>query len=100
MSGSASSPRRGRHQSTCKDGRKTIEWLRKLSGVSGVTIGRTSGRTSVGRGKPVGHLKLQRRTEGGFRAVLMCSYGAQEIFVMCGSGMAEAVREAINARFR
>jgi len=99
MSANARKKRRGRHQSTCKDGRRTLDWLCRLPGVEGVTIGRTSGRASVGRARPVGHLKLQRQTEAGFRAVLQCSYGAQEVFIICAPQDADSVRAAIQERF-
>lgn len=90
---------RGRHRSTCKDGRSTIQWLESLDGVNGVVIGRTRGRVSVGAGKPVGYMRLQRQTKSGFNAVLQCSYGAQEIFIIVENEMWEAVKAKIEDRF-
>lgn len=74
------SPTRGRHKSTCKDGRKSIEWIQEIEGVKAVILGKTRGR--IGRGK-TGSVKIQRQLDiPGFKAVLTCSYGLQELVVI------------------
>lgn len=73
--------RRGRHQSTDKDGKKTIAGIESIPGVTAVVIGRSIGGKSIGRGRRVGDFKLQAEVPGGFKGVLQTSKGIQEIFI-------------------
>ena len=72
---------RGRHQSTDKEGKRTIAALEALSGVEAVFINRSIGGKSVGRSGSAGDFKLQGETRGGYRGILQTSKGIQEIFV-------------------
>lgn len=91
--------KRGRHQSTCKEGERTLEKVGRLPGVSAVIIGRSTGGKAIGRGKPVGFLKLQRAVPGGFKAVLQSSKGVQELFVQVEEGLEGKVEAAVNEMF-
>ena len=86
---------RGRHQSTCKDGKRTIQKLQSIPGVQAVILGVTSGRKSGGKGKPVGYFKLQRKIETGFKGVLQCSYGAQDLSIIVAEKDRDSVKKAI-----
>jgi len=78
--------KRGRHQSSCKDGKKSIKKIESLPGVHGVIIGFSIGGKSIGQGKSAGDVKLQRIVEGGIKGVLQTSKGVQEIFVRVDVG--------------
>lgn len=90
---------RGRHQSTSKAGKRTLEFLRRISGVTAVVLGRSIGGKSIRRDATDGDLKLQREDIGGFRAVLQSDKGIQELFIMVEAAQKKAVREAILKRF-
>lgn len=90
--------RRGRHQSTDKDGKKTIARIESISGVTGVVIGRSIGGKSIGRGGAAGDFKLQAEVPGGFKGVLQTSRGIQEIFIRVSKGKDE-VAGAIQTLF-
>ena len=74
-------PTRGRHKSSCKDGRKTIAYLESLKSVQAVIIGMSIGGKSIGKGNSPGFLKIQREEQSGFKAVLQTSKGVQEVFI-------------------
>lgn len=88
--------RRGRHQSTDKEGKKTLARLARIPGVVAVVISRSIGGKSVGRARAVGDFKLQSEVQGGFKGVLQTSKGIQEIFVRVAvrkDEVARAIRE-------
>ncbi len=91
--------RRGRHQSTCKAGKKTLAALESIPGVAAVIIGRSYGGKSIGKGHSAGYFKLQREVEGGFRGLLQSSRGVQEIFIRVAPGSADKVRKMIRVKF-
>ena len=62
---------RGRHQSTDKEGKRTIDTLERIPGVEAVFINRSIGGKSIGR----------KRAVGDFRGILQTSKGIQEIFI-------------------
>ncbi|MFT5090577.1 MAG: hypothetical protein ACI906_004118 [Candidatus Latescibacterota bacterium] len=72
---------RGRHQSTDKEGKRTIDTLERIPGVEAVFINRSIGGKSIGRKRAVGDFKLQGEMPGGFRGILQTSKGIQEIFI-------------------
>ena len=72
---------RGRHQSTDKEGKRTIAAIEAVSGVEAVFINRSIGGKSVGRSGSAGDFKLQGETPGGYRGILQTSKGIQEIFI-------------------
>jgi hypothetical protein len=72
---------RGRHQSTDKEGKRTIAALERIPGVEAVFINRSIGGKSIGRKRAVGDFKLQGEMPGGFRGILQTSKGIQEIFI-------------------
>ncbi len=91
--------KRGRHQSSCKDGKNTIKYLESLSGVSAVIIGMSLGGKSIGKNNSAGYLKLQREEETGFKALLQTSKGVQEIFIKIEKGFKEAIKKEIKSKF-
>lgn len=72
---------RGRHRSTDKEGRRTIDVLERIPGVEGVIISRSIGGKSIGRHCAAGDFKLQSEMPGGFRGILQTSKGIQELFI-------------------
>jgi hypothetical protein len=91
--------RRGRHQSTDKDGKRTIARIESISGVTGVVIGLSIGGKSIGRGRAAGDFKLQAEVPGGFKGVLQTSRGIQELFIRVSEGkedVAMAIQEAFS----
>ena len=82
--------RRGRHQSTDKNGRVTIAKLQRIMGVTAVIIGRSIGGKSIGRGRAAGDFKLQGRVPGGMKGVMQTSRGVQELFVRIDGSVDEA----------
>ena len=90
--------KRGRHQSSSKEGKKTIAWIEALPGVEGVILGHSFGGKAISRGSAAGDMKLQREEEAGFKAALQSSKGLQEIFIRVVRGKKEQVREAILKR--
>ena len=89
---------RGRHQSTDKDGKRTIARIESIPGVTAVVIGRSIGGKSIGRGRSVGDFKLQAEVPAGFKGVLQTSRGIQEIFIRVSEGK-DAVASAIRKSF-
>ena len=72
---------RGRHRSTDKEGRRTIDALERIPGVEGGIISRSIGGKSIGRHCAAGDFKLQSEMPGGFRGVLQTSKGIQDLFI-------------------
>ena len=92
-------PKRGRHQTSCKDGKKTISLIESLAGVNAVVIGMSLGGKSIGRNKSAGYLKLQREEENGFKAVLQTSKGVQEVFILVDKTLKDRVKKEIEKLF-
>lgn len=90
---------RGRHRSSCKAGKRSIELIKKVAGVEAVIIGRSSGGKSVSRGKSDGYFKIQRSMTNGFKGVLQTSKGIQEIFLKVTEGKEENVKTEIAKLF-
>ena len=90
---------RGRHQSSCKDGKKTIKYLESLNGVIAVIIGMSLGGKSIGKNNSAGYVKLQREEETGFKALLQTSKGVQEIFIKIEKGFKESIKKEIKSKF-
>jgi hypothetical protein len=90
--------RRGRHQSTDKDGKKTIERLENIPGIEAVVIGRSIGGKSIGRNRAAGDFKLQAEVPAGFKGVIQTSKGIQEIFIRI-SGKKDDVARTIREMF-
>ena len=85
----------GRHQSTCKAGKRTIARLRKLNGVKAVIIGRSTGGKSLHEAKD-GSIKLQTSTSSSIKAVMQTSKGVQEITILLEHQVeVEAMRQLI-----
>lgn len=91
--------KRGRHQTSCKEGKRTILLIEAIPGVSAVIIGMSLGGKSVGKNKSDGYLKLQREEESGFKAVLQTSKGVQEIFIMVEKELKPSVKKKIEEIF-
>jgi hypothetical protein len=89
---------RGRHQSSCKDGKRTIQRIENIPAVIGVIIGHSFGGRSIGQGRAPGDLKLQRIIEGGIKAVLQTSKGVQEIFIRVETGSEQSVKDLIESK--
>ena len=90
--------RRGRHQTTDKDGKRTLARIESVPGVTAVVIGRSIGGKSIGRGRSVGDFKLQAEVPAGIKGVLQTSKGIQEIFIRV-SGEKDDVARAIREEF-
>lgn len=88
---------RGRHQSTDKEGKRTIEALERIPGVEAVFINRSIGGKSIGRKRAAGDFKLQGEMRGGFRGVLQTSKGIQEIFIRVGRPADAELRQRLKA---
>ncbi len=84
-------PSRGRHQSTSKECRRTIEKIEALEGVVGVIIGRSYGGKSLGKQGRTGEVKVQRTEPGGIKAVTQSAKGLQELFIRTASGEEERI---------
>ena len=84
---------RGRHQSTDKEGKRTIAAIEAVSGVEAVFINRSIGGKSVGRTGAAGDFKLQGKTRGGYRGILQTSKGIQEIFVRVNQSTNPKIRD-------
>ena len=74
-------PRRGRHQSTDKEGAETLSRLEQIEGVTAVIIGRSRGGKSITRTTSTGTFKLQSQVQAGFKGILQTSRGIQEIYI-------------------
>ncbi len=66
-----------------------------LPGVVGVIIGRSYGGKSLGKQNRTGSLRIQRREEGGLKAVTQTSKGLQEIFIRIEEGCEDRVATAM-----
>ncbi len=89
---------RGRHRSTDKEGRRTIDAIERIPGVEAVIISRSIGGKCIGRSRAVGDFKLQGEMPGGFRGVLQTSKGIQELFIRVREPGNEAVRRQLAAQ--
>lgn len=89
--------KRGRHQSSCKDGKKSIKKIESLPNVQGVIIGFSIGGKSIGQGKASGDVKLQRIVSGGIKGVLQTSKGVQEIFIRVNAGHEQEVKKKVES---
>ena len=87
---------RGKHQSTDKEGKRTIAAIEAISGVEAVFINRSIGGKSVGRSGRAGDFKLQGETRGGFRGILQTSKGIQEIFVRVNIRELDRIRDDLS----
>lgn len=92
-------PIQGRHQSTCKAGKKTIQSIEAIPGVTGVVIGMSFGGKSLGRNATTGHFKIQRTVPGGIKGLLQSSKGVQEIFIRTEADQEEKIRHILISRF-
>lgn len=87
---------RGRHQSTCKAGKKTISALLKIPGVKSVIIGQSVGGKGLHHGSD-GSIKLQRTSPGCVHALMQTSKGVQQISILLDKGSdEEATKELIH----
>ena len=75
-------PSRGRHRSTSKECRRTLRSIEAIPGVLGVIIGMSFGGKSLGQGMTTGSVRIQRREQGGLKAVIQSAKGLQEIFIL------------------
>ncbi len=89
---------RGRHRSTDKEGRRTIDAIERISGVKGVIISRSIGGKSIGRHCAAGDFKLQSEMPGGFKGVLQTSKGIQELFIRVRDPSDAEVRKRLSER--
>lgn len=85
---------RGRHQSTCKSGKATLRKVSGVKGVRAVIIGMSTGGKSLGNAA-TGSLKIQRRLNGGLKALLQSSKGVQEIYIQVEPGIEALVQARI-----
>lgn len=86
---------RGKHQTTCKAGKKTIERIQKIAGVKSVIIGRSFGGKGLHQAQD-GTIKLQASSLGAITAVMQTSKGVQNLTILLGKDADEwAVRNAI-----
>ncbi len=90
-------PKRGRHQSTSSETRRTLNRIESLDGVIGVVIGHSFGGKSLGRHGKTGAVKLQGKRPGGLKAVTQSAKGIQEIFILTQPGREEWISEQIKA---
>ena len=89
---------RGRHQSSCKEGKRSLARLKEIQGVTAVILGRSIGGKSM-RGKTVGYFKAQASGSKGITGVLLSSKGVQEVFVQIEDGCEAEVRQKIRDLF-
>ena len=92
-------PSRGRHQSTSKECQRAIEKIEALEGVIGVIIGRSYGGKSLGSGNRTGTIKIQRRQQGGLKAVTQTAKGLQELFIRTEAGKEGEIADHIEETF-
>jgi len=90
--------RRGKHQSTDKDGRKTIALLEAIPGVKAVIIGESKGGKNLGRNRAAGAFKLQGETPAGFKGLLQTSRGVQQIALILDSTESRNRWELVRAK--
>ena len=88
---------RGKHQTTCKAGKRTIALLKTITGVKTVFIGRSAGGKGLHQGRD-GMIKLQLSKPGAILAVMQTSKGVQNItIVLEHDAEDQQVRESIEA---
>ena len=80
---------RGRHQSSCKAGQKTIEALQQLPGIKAVIIGRSYGGKSFHNAYD-GAIKLQQTQGNTIYALLRTSKGIQSLRILLENTSFEA----------
>ncbi|HBF09573.1 MAG TPA: hypothetical protein DHW71_10560 [Gammaproteobacteria bacterium] len=79
---------RGRHQSTCKKGKKAIDALKKVPGVKTVIIGPSVGGKGLHQATD-GTVKLQNTLQGCIKAVMQTSKGVQNLSILLEDGLNE-----------
>ncbi len=90
-------PKRGRHQSTSSESRRTLRAIEAIDGVVGVIIGHSYGGKSLGRSGKTGAVKLQGKRPGGLKAVTQSAKGIQEIFILTTQGEEDRIAEQIKS---
>ncbi len=88
-------PARGRHQSTSKECKRIIAKIEALDAVIGVIIGHSFGGKSLGQNASTGAIKIQRKENGGLKAVTQSAKGLQELFIRVQVGHEDQVAQAI-----
>lgn len=88
-------PSRGRHQSTSKECKRTIEQIEAIDGVIGVIIGHSYGGKSLGQNSRTGAVKVQRIESAGIKAATQSGKGLQELFIRTEPGAAERIAAEI-----
>lgn len=88
-------PKRGRHQSTSSETRRTLRAIEAIEGVNGIIIGHSYGGKSLGRHGRTGAVKLQGKKPGGLKAVAQSAKGIQEIFILTRAGIEDRVAAQI-----
>ena len=90
-------PKRGRHQSTSSETRRTLNRIESLDGVIGIVIGHSYGGKSLGRHGRTGAVKMQGKRPGGLKAVTQSTKGIQELFILTKPGQEDLIAEQIKA---
>jgi len=90
-------PSRGRHQSTSKQCRRTLDKIEAIPGVVAVIIGMSFGGKSLGQGMTTGSIRIQRKEQAGIKAVIQSEKGLQEIFIRTTGETNDSVVEAIHS---
>lgn len=89
----------GRHKTTCKTGKKTLEKLEKIPGVKSVIIGRSYGGKGLHQGRD-GILKLQLTKGHSITGVMQTSKGVQDIRIVLENNADEdKIRALIQTHF-
>jgi len=89
---------KGRHQTTCKAGKRSIALIKTIEGVKDLVIGRSHGGKGLHQAYD-GAIKLQKSTLGGITGVMQTSKGVQDITILLESSADEAqVRSAIEQK--
>jgi len=87
---------RGKHRSTCKQGKKTVNALLKIDGIKSVIIGISHGGKGLHQARD-GAIKLQVSKPGAISAVMQTSKGIQDINILLESDIDdEAIRALIS----
>lgn len=79
----------GKHTTTCKAGRKTLNQIEKIPGVKKVIIGRSLGGKGLHQGRD-GMIRLQTSLPGAISAVMQTSKGVQNITILLETGVDDA----------
>jgi hypothetical protein len=88
-------PKRGRHQSTSSETRRTLQAIEAIDGVIGIVIGHSFGGKSLGRNRKTGAVKVQGKKPGGLKAVAQSAKGIQEIFILTRAGEEDRIATQI-----